>query len=105
MPVQKYMAANNTQHYDPHGRGARHTLFSGTTVLQAGTNNEDDVLAIVASTGTTWFSDSSLKVLCIHWRFLAVDVLLEITGPLGSICPIMGFSEAKLPESIVSFKS
>lgn len=62
MPVQKYMAANNIQQYDVNGQGGRHTLFSGTTVLQAGTNNEDDVLAVVTSTGISWFYDSSLKV-------------------------------------------
>lgn len=51
MPVQKYMAANNIERYKSDGSGARHTLFSGTTVLQAGGSNQDDVLAIVTSTG------------------------------------------------------
>ncbi|KAG0585432.1 hypothetical protein KC19_2G011200 [Ceratodon purpureus] len=51
MPVQKYMASNNLERYRLEGHGSRHTLFSGTTVLQAGNQRQDDVLAIVTSTG------------------------------------------------------
>ncbi|KAJ7563257.1 hypothetical protein O6H91_03G103100 [Diphasiastrum complanatum] len=51
MPVQKYNAPNTTSFYRPEGHGAHHTLFSGTTVLQAGTMAQADVLAIVSATG------------------------------------------------------
>jgi magnesium-transporting ATPase (P-type) len=52
MPVQKYMAPNKPELYDPEGNGARHTLFSGTTVLQAGTQSGCEVLAYVTATGS-----------------------------------------------------
>jgi hypothetical protein len=52
MPVQKYMAPNKPELYDPEGNGARHTLFSGTTVLQAGTQSGCEVLAFVTATGS-----------------------------------------------------
>ena len=52
MPVQKYEAPNNNAVYEPEGpRGARHTLFSGTEVLQAGAGGCTEVLAIVTATG------------------------------------------------------
>jgi magnesium-transporting ATPase (P-type) len=52
MPVQKYEAPNNDSVYEPEGpRGARHTLFSGTEVLQAGAGGCTEVLAIVTATG------------------------------------------------------
>ena len=52
MPVQKYEAPNNNSVYEPEGpRGARHTLFSGTEVLQAGAGGCTEVLAIVTATG------------------------------------------------------
>ncbi|KAH7415779.1 hypothetical protein KP509_14G060200 [Ceratopteris richardii] len=50
-PVQKYQAPNNTGTYEPEGHGSRHTLFSGTRVLQAGTHQDHDVLAFVTATG------------------------------------------------------
>ncbi|EFJ32188.1 hypothetical protein SELMODRAFT_439526 [Selaginella moellendorffii] len=50
MPVQKYAAPNVSLSYQSQGNGARHTLFSGTTVLQAGSSGEE-VRAIVAETG------------------------------------------------------
>lgn len=51
MPVQKYAPSNGHDAYDPEGRGARHTLFSGTTVLQAGSSISDEVLGVVSATG------------------------------------------------------
>ncbi|CAM6091151.1 unnamed protein product [Calypogeia fissa] len=51
MPVQKYAPSNLQDVYDPEGRGARHTLFSGTTVLQAGTSPSDEVVGVVSATG------------------------------------------------------
>ncbi|KAH9540758.1 hypothetical protein CY35_14G023000 [Sphagnum magellanicum] len=51
MPVQKYMAPDKPELYDPEGNGAQHTLFSGTTVLQAGTQSGCEVLAFVTATG------------------------------------------------------
>ena len=52
MPVQKYACPNDTTAYDPgHGQGARHTLFAGTTVLQAGISSDAAVHAVVTATG------------------------------------------------------
>ncbi|KAL3676686.1 hypothetical protein R1sor_026634 [Riccia sorocarpa] len=51
MPVQKYAAPDSLAEYLPEGRHSSHTLFSGTTVLQAGVESQDDVLAIVTATG------------------------------------------------------
>jgi hypothetical protein len=51
MPVQKYMAPDKPELYDPGGNGAQHTLFSGTTVLQVGTQSGCEVLAFVTATG------------------------------------------------------
>ncbi|BBN18845.1 hypothetical protein MPTK1_8g05990 [Marchantia polymorpha subsp. ruderalis] len=51
MPVQKYAAPDSLEEYLPEARHGSHTLFSGTTVLQAGVEIEDDVLAIVTTTG------------------------------------------------------
>ncbi|XP_024527352.1 probable cation-transporting ATPase 13A4 [Selaginella moellendorffii] len=50
MPVQKYAAPNTDVQYKADGLGSRHTLFSGTTLLQAG-QGHDDALAIVTETG------------------------------------------------------
>lgn len=53
MPVQKYTAPANDAVYEPEGpRGVRHTLFSGTEVLQAGSGGSTEVLGIVTATGT-----------------------------------------------------
>lgn len=53
MPVQKYAAPNTSTAYKSGGcQGARHTLYSGTAVLQAGTNVGDEVLAVVTETGS-----------------------------------------------------
>ncbi|KAJ7537387.1 hypothetical protein O6H91_11G004100 [Diphasiastrum complanatum] len=51
MPVQKYNAPIAKVPYNPQGNGARHTLFSGTTVIQSGSQTNDDVQAIVTATG------------------------------------------------------
>lgn len=51
MPVQKRQCPAEDIRYDVEGKGARHTLFSSTTVLQAGTNHSDEVLAVVSATG------------------------------------------------------
>lgn len=52
MPVSKIKAPDNSTLYDSEGaRGARHTLFSGTEVLQAGARDTGEVLAIVTATG------------------------------------------------------
>ena len=52
MPVQKYACPNDTTAYDTgHGQGARHTLFAGTTVLQAGISSDAAVHAVVTATG------------------------------------------------------
>ena len=56
MPVHKYKAhpEDGEVTYEPESaRGARHTLFSGTLVLQAGAaGSSTEVLAIVTATGT-----------------------------------------------------
>ena len=52
MPVSKIKAPDNGTLYDSEGaRGGRHTLFSGTEVLQAGARDTREVLAIVTATG------------------------------------------------------
>nr|PNR41660.1 hypothetical protein PHYPA_019065 [Physcomitrium patens] len=91
MPVQKYMAANNIERYKSDGSGARHTLFSGTTVLQAGGSNQDDVLAIVTSTGMATSKGKLLasilypeKMLFKYDEELPVVVLLLLA--YGIIC-------------------
>ncbi|KAI5068179.1 hypothetical protein GOP47_0016524 [Adiantum capillus-veneris] len=50
-PVQKYQAPNTRGVYQAEGKGSRHTLFSGTRVLQAGSRQDRDVLAVVTATG------------------------------------------------------
>ncbi|KAI5068182.1 hypothetical protein GOP47_0017102 [Adiantum capillus-veneris] len=50
-PVQKYHAPNNAGIYQAEGHGTRHTLFSGTRVLQAGSRQNHNVLAVVTATG------------------------------------------------------
>eukprot|EP00250_Pteridium_aquilinum_P014895 c22269_g1_i1 orf=370-4158(-) len=50
-PVQKYYAPNSAGIYQAEGHGSRHTLFSGTRVLQAGSRQNHDVLAVVTETG------------------------------------------------------
>lgn len=50
-PVHKYHAPNTSSTYQVEGHGARHTLFSGTRVLQAGSRENHDVLAVVTATG------------------------------------------------------
>ncbi|MCO5592424.1 hypothetical protein L7F22_046427 [Adiantum nelumboides] len=50
-PVQKYQAPNSAGIYQAEGKGSRHTLFSGTRVLQAGSRNDRAVLAVVTATG------------------------------------------------------
>ena len=51
MPVQKYACPNDTTAYDPGHSSARHTLFAGTTVLQAGISSDAAVHAVVTATG------------------------------------------------------
>eukprot|EP00884_Botryococcus_braunii_P008422 jgi/Botrbrau1/17581/Bobra.0166s0023.1 len=51
MPIQKLQAPPEGHTYDPAHSGARHTLFAGTRVLQAGTSPSDQVLAVVTATG------------------------------------------------------
>lgn len=51
MPVQKYAAIISQDGYEPQGRGYRHTLFSGATVLQAGTCPSDEIIGVVSATG------------------------------------------------------
>ncbi len=51
MPVQKRQCPANDTAYDVRDEGSRYTLFSSTTVLQAGTNDSDGVLAVVIATG------------------------------------------------------
>ncbi|MCO5602078.1 hypothetical protein L7F22_056205 [Adiantum nelumboides] len=50
-PVQKYHAPNTAGIYEAEGHGTRHTLFSGTRVLQAGSRLNHNVLAVVTATG------------------------------------------------------
>ncbi len=51
MPVQKRQCPASGTPYDVRGEGSRYTLFSSTTVLQAGTNDSHEVLAVVTATG------------------------------------------------------
>ena len=51
MPVQKRQCPATDTAYDVRGEGSRYTLFSSTTVLHAGTNDNDEVLAVVTATG------------------------------------------------------
>ena len=53
-PVQKYSAPNTSSVYEVGGHGARHTLFSGSKVLQAGSMQNHDVLAVVMATGNNY---------------------------------------------------
>ena len=53
MPVQKRQCPPEDVRYDVDGRGARHTLFSSTAVLQAGNSDLEEVLAVVSATGET----------------------------------------------------
>ena len=53
MPVQKRQCPAEDVRYEVEGRGARHTLFSSTAVLQAGNTDLDEVLAVVTATGMT----------------------------------------------------
>jgi len=65
--VQKYKAADDDEVYEAGGpKGARHTLFSGTQVLQAGAGggSSTDVLAIVTATGTHYGSTASVGLSC-----------------------------------------
>ena len=51
MPVQKYACPNDTTPYDPGHGAARHMLFAGTIVLQAGISTDAQVHAVVTATG------------------------------------------------------
>eukprot|EP00249_Psilotum_nudum_P025155 c29394_g1_i2 orf=541-4356(-) len=51
VPVQKCFAPNSLDVYAPEGNGIRHTLFSGTTILQAGASDNAVVQAVVTATG------------------------------------------------------
>ena len=51
MPVQKRACPGEGTRYDPDGKDTRYTLFSSTTVLQAGVHQNDEVLAVVTATG------------------------------------------------------
>ena len=52
MPVQKYaLSGESGIEFDSHGSCAKSTLFAGTTVLQAGASEDDQVLALVMGTG------------------------------------------------------
>ena len=51
MPVRKSEVPTTAGEYGGPIDDARHTLFAGTTVLQAGSNAEDEVTAIVTQTG------------------------------------------------------
>lgn len=64
-PVQKYYAPNTADIYQAEGHGSRHTLFSGTRVLQAGRRQQHDVLAIVAATGSIIFLEFSSSHECV----------------------------------------
>lgn len=52
MPVQKRQCPSEDLAYSVEEHGSRYTLLSSTTVLQAGTNEADEVLAVVTATGT-----------------------------------------------------
>ena len=51
MPVQKRCSPCEPSLYDPDGKDTPYTLLSSTMVLQAGTHQEDVVLAVVTATG------------------------------------------------------
>lgn len=51
MPIQKYACNNDNTLYEPKTQqGAAHTLFAGTTVLQAGSAAGEEVRAVVTAT-------------------------------------------------------
>ena len=51
MPVQKRQCPQENMSYAAEGLGSRYSLFSSTTVLQAGISSSDDVIAVVTATG------------------------------------------------------
>ena len=52
LPVQKRQCPVEDVGYEVEGRSARHTLFSSTLVLQAGSKDSEEVVAVVSATGT-----------------------------------------------------
>ena len=70
MPIQKRQCPPENVIYDVEGRGARHTLFSSTEVLQAGNNDLDEVLAVVSATGMT-LAAANLQVAGIAFSMTA----------------------------------
>lgn len=65
MPIQKRQCPLENVSYEVEGRGARHTLFSSTAVLQAGNSDTDEVLAVVSATG---MHPPHLQVLLGRWQ-------------------------------------
>ena len=51
MPQHKRQCPSEDIAYDVQGHGSRYSLFSSTTVLQAGSTDTDQVLAVVTATG------------------------------------------------------
>ena len=51
MPQHKRQCPSEDIAYDVQGHGSRYSLFSSITVLQAGSTDTDQVLAVVTATG------------------------------------------------------
>ena len=79
MPVQKRQCPSDNVSYDVEGRGARHTLFSSTAVLQAGNNDLDEVLAVVSATGTAL---APLQVPICRWQ----AIFFSTTAATLAVC-------------------
>lgn len=73
MPIQKRQCPLENVGYEVEGRGARHTLFSSTAVLQAGTSDTDQVLAVVAATG---MHPPHLQVLPGRWQTVVCSMTI-----------------------------
>lgn len=77
MPVQKYQCPNENQRYSSTSHaGSRHTLYAGTTLLQAGSRPQDEVLAVVSATGPPL-----LKFCGCLWRVQRASTLQRSTHP------------------------
>lgn len=73
MPILKRQCPPEDVIYDVEGRGARHTLFSSTAVLQGGDNDHDEVLAVVSATGRTLAAANLQVAYLLSMTACAVD--------------------------------
>ena len=82
LPVQKRQCPVEDVGYEVEGRSARHTLFSSTLVLQAGSKDSEEVVAVVSATGTPLISAHISLCDCLSRNFnLCIHVKEGLVAP------------------------